>query len=63
MRGLTQRKPRSERTYLEIIRPVKLRLQLAYVRQKSFGTDLSILLHTAIAIVRGQGGLSASTGR
>lgn len=53
--ALLKGSPDPERTYLEIIRPVKLRLQLAYVRQKSFGTDLSILLHTAIAIVRGKG--------
>jgi lipopolysaccharide/colanic/teichoic acid biosynthesis glycosyltransferase len=44
-----------EKVYLETIRPVKLRLQLAYVRQRSFGTDLRILLHTAIALVRGRG--------
>lgn len=47
--------PDPEKVYLETIRPVKLRLQLAYVRQRSFGTDLRILLHTAIALARGKG--------
>ena len=44
-----------EKVYLETIRPVKLRLQLAYVRQRSFGTDLRILLHTVMALARGKG--------
>ncbi len=44
-----------EKVYLETIRPVKLRLQLAYVRQRSFGTDLRILLHTLMALARGKG--------
>lgn len=52
--ALLKGSPDPEKVYLETIRPVKLRLQLAYVRQRSFGTDLSILLHTAIALVRGK---------
>jgi lipopolysaccharide/colanic/teichoic acid biosynthesis glycosyltransferase len=35
-----------ERTYLEQIRPQKIRLQLEYVRNRSFSTDLRILLET-----------------
>ncbi len=35
-----------ERTYLESIRPQKIRLQLDYVRRQSFLTDLGILLET-----------------
>jgi lipopolysaccharide/colanic/teichoic acid biosynthesis glycosyltransferase len=36
-----------ERTYFEEIRPEKLRLQLKYVHQHSFMTDLDILLRTS----------------
>ena len=43
--------PDPERTYLEEIRPEKLRLQLAYVRQQSLVTDLEILVRTAAAMV------------
>jgi lipopolysaccharide/colanic/teichoic acid biosynthesis glycosyltransferase len=53
--ALLKGSPDPEKVYLETIRPVKLRLQLAYVRRRSFGTDLSILLHTAIALARGKG--------
>ena len=53
--ALLKGSPDPEKVYLETIRPVKLRLQLAYVRQRSFGTDLRILLHTAIALARGKG--------
>src|SRR6266571_102740 len=35
-----------EKTYLEEIRPEKIRLQLEYVRRRSFGTDMRILLET-----------------
>jgi lipopolysaccharide/colanic/teichoic acid biosynthesis glycosyltransferase len=35
-----------ERTYLEEIRPEKIRLQLKYVRNHSFTTDMRILLQT-----------------
>ena len=40
-----------ERTYLEEIRPEKLRLQLAYVREQSLSTDLGIIGRTAGAIL------------
>lgn len=52
--ALLKGSPDPEKVYLETIRPVKLRLQLAYVRQRSFGTDLRILLYTAIALARGK---------
>lgn len=38
--------PDPEKTYLEQIRPEKIRLQLEYVRRRSFGTDMRILLET-----------------
>lgn len=40
-----------ERAYLEIIRPEKIRLQLEYVRRRSFWIDLMILLQTVRAVV------------
>jgi lipopolysaccharide/colanic/teichoic acid biosynthesis glycosyltransferase len=40
-----------ERAYLELIRPEKIRLQLEYVRRRSFMVDLVILLQTVIAVV------------
>jgi lipopolysaccharide/colanic/teichoic acid biosynthesis glycosyltransferase len=40
-----------ERTYMEEIRPEKLRLQLEYVRRRSFFTDLSILWQTVSGII------------
>ncbi|MBP8116145.1 MAG: sugar transferase [Nitrospira sp.] len=43
-----------EKTYMETIRPVKIRLQLEYVRRRSFRTDLQILLHTLIALAGGK---------
>jgi lipopolysaccharide/colanic/teichoic acid biosynthesis glycosyltransferase len=38
--------PDPERAYLELIRPEKIRLQLEYVRRRSFLTDLAILFET-----------------
>ena len=35
-------------------RPVKIRLQLEYVRRRSFRTDLQILMHTLVALVGGK---------
>ena len=43
--------PDPERTYLEDIRPVKLRMQLEYVRSHSFPTDMRILLQTMKILV------------
>jgi lipopolysaccharide/colanic/teichoic acid biosynthesis glycosyltransferase len=40
-----------ERVYLERIRPEKLRLQLKYVHQHSFMSDLGIMLHTSVIVV------------
>ncbi len=44
-----------DRAYEELIRPTKLRLQLRYVRERSFVTDFRILLHTVGAVL-GRGG-------
>lgn len=41
-----------EKTYEELIRPTKLALQLLYVRNHSLLTDLKILVHTAIKLIR-----------
>ncbi len=40
-----------DRTYCELIRPKKIRLQLAYVRQAGFLTDLDILFRTVGAVL------------
>jgi lipopolysaccharide/colanic/teichoic acid biosynthesis glycosyltransferase len=40
-----------ERTYMEKIRPMKIRLQLEYVRRQSFWTDISIIWQTVVAVV------------
>lgn len=49
---LLEGSPDPEKTYMEKIRPVKLKLQLEYVRRRSFGIDLHILFHTGIALFR-----------
>jgi len=41
-----------EKTYMEKIRPEKIRLQLKYVRKQSFLIDLKIILQTLLAIAR-----------
>jgi len=38
--------PDPDRTYLEEIRPEKIRLQLEYVRKRSFWTDVTIVIQT-----------------
>ncbi len=43
--------PDPERTYQEVIRPEKIRLQLEYVRRRSFLTDLAILVETLRVLV------------
>ncbi len=43
--------PDPERAYLELIRPEKIRLQLEYVRRRSFLTDLAILFETLRILV------------
>jgi lipopolysaccharide/colanic/teichoic acid biosynthesis glycosyltransferase len=40
-----------EQAYLELIRPEKIRLQLEYVRRRSFWVDLVILARTVTAVV------------
>ena len=43
--------PNPEKTYMEEIRPTKLRLQLKYVKEKSFRGDMSIIYQTIMTIV------------
>jgi lipopolysaccharide/colanic/teichoic acid biosynthesis glycosyltransferase len=43
-----------DQAYLEFIRPTKLKLQLRYVRQQSFLTDLKIIFLTLLALVSPQ---------
>jgi lipopolysaccharide/colanic/teichoic acid biosynthesis glycosyltransferase len=40
-----------DKAYEEIIRPEKIRLQLKYVRERSFAKDLAIILQTLKAVV------------
>jgi lipopolysaccharide/colanic/teichoic acid biosynthesis glycosyltransferase len=40
-----------ERTYMEKIRPTKLRLQLKYVRERSFFVDLGIIMRTIATVI------------
>jgi lipopolysaccharide/colanic/teichoic acid biosynthesis glycosyltransferase len=44
--------PDPEKTYMETIRPEKIRLQLKYVRERSFWVDLKIIAQTIIAILK-----------
>ncbi len=41
-----------DKAYEELIRPTKLRLQLMYLENRSFFTDIKILLYTAMKLVR-----------
>ena len=43
--------PDPEKTYLEKIRPHKIKLQLDYVRQQSFWTDIGILAQTLVTLI------------
>jgi len=45
------RSPDPERTYMEEIRPTKLRLQLKYVRERSFAVDLGIIMKTISTVI------------
>jgi len=44
--------PDPEKTYLEKIRPEKLRLQIKYVKEKSFWLDLKIIFKTILKLFR-----------
>jgi lipopolysaccharide/colanic/teichoic acid biosynthesis glycosyltransferase len=44
--------PDPEKTYMEEIRPEKIRLQLKYVRERSFWVDLSIIFQTLLTILK-----------
>ncbi len=41
-----------EKTYLEKIRPEKIRLQLKYVKKHSLGVDVKIILQTILKIIK-----------
>jgi len=41
-----------EKTYMKHIRPTKLKLQMKYVREKSFWVDLKIIFLTILAIIQ-----------
>jgi lipopolysaccharide/colanic/teichoic acid biosynthesis glycosyltransferase len=43
--------PDPERTYAELLRPTKLKLQLIYVQERSLWTDAKILFYTARKLV------------
>jgi lipopolysaccharide/colanic/teichoic acid biosynthesis glycosyltransferase len=43
--------PDPEKTYIEKIRPEKIRLQLKYVRERSFWTDIKIIFLTLKTII------------
>ncbi len=49
-----------EAAYLELIRPTKVKLQLKYVREQSFVTDLKILCVTLAVIVNSEAHLEAA---
>lgn len=44
--------PDPEKTYIEKIRPEKIRLQLKYVKEHSFPTDIKIIFQTVLKIVK-----------
>ncbi|MBI4282091.1 MAG: sugar transferase [Chloroflexi bacterium] len=43
--------PDPEKTYLEVIRPEKIRLQLRYARERSFWVDIKILMATLLTVL------------
>lgn len=44
--------PDPEKTYMEKIRPEKIKLQLKYVRERSFWMDLKIILETLVTVFK-----------
>jgi lipopolysaccharide/colanic/teichoic acid biosynthesis glycosyltransferase len=52
-----------DKSYLEFIRPTKLRLQLSYAHNHSFLTDLRIILLTLLAIIRPRSRMIVATRR
>ena len=43
--------PDAEKTYMEVIRPEKIRLQLRYARERSFWVDTKILVATSFTVL------------
>lgn len=44
--------PDPEKTYMEIIRPEKIRLQLKYVKERSFWVDFKIIIKTLLKVIK-----------
>jgi len=44
--------PDPEKTYLEKIRPGKVRLQMKYVKEMSFWTDIKIIWRTFLKLIK-----------
>jgi lipopolysaccharide/colanic/teichoic acid biosynthesis glycosyltransferase len=44
--------PDPEKAYMEKIRPEKIRLQLKYIRERSFWVDLKIIFQTLVTILK-----------
>jgi lipopolysaccharide/colanic/teichoic acid biosynthesis glycosyltransferase len=51
---LLENSPDPDKTYLELIRPEKIRLQLKYVNNNNFFIDLKIIYYTARKIFTGK---------
>jgi lipopolysaccharide/colanic/teichoic acid biosynthesis glycosyltransferase len=51
----------ADRDYLETIRPEKIRLQLKYVQERSFWTDITIVFQTFWVILKRDKGVGASS--
>ena len=54
--------PDPEKTYMEVIRPEKIRLQLAYARRRSFWVDIRILIDTVLTVLGKQSKETAVSG-
>jgi lipopolysaccharide/colanic/teichoic acid biosynthesis glycosyltransferase len=50
--AILAKSPDPEKTYMEKIRPEKIRLQLKYVRERWFLVDLKIILKTLETVLR-----------
>ncbi len=52
----------ADEAYAKLIRPEKLRLQLRYVRERSFAVDARILVETLATLVRTRSGIESDSG-
>ena len=53
----------ADEAYMKLIHPDKMRLQLKYLRERSFLTDLRIILDTAGTLLRTRAGFGGKNGR